>query len=227
MNNFISTIKSFEDSFEIEKNTPDSLKDVDDKLFNIFLEESTVKDYSFKKIQQNLFIDDFLKIVLDSSVSPDELSIENKINKERDIILKKKMTSQLIETILEESFEFGIKSKSELLIEEQLRINELATRNWLNEIFIDYFDDEKILIGILRIIGRFDEQVIFPQGQTMALAALNHKNPEIKELGIRAFENWGSLNSIKVLENIAIEISWLKDYKNQVIVDLKEELLCI
>ncbi|MHA1789463.1 MAG: hypothetical protein ACTSXT_09570 [Candidatus Helarchaeota archaeon] len=198
-----------------------SVQEENDCLINIF--ENEIKeidaDINIDKIFENSF-----DISFDSSISEKEPSIENKINEDRKKYLETKVTYQLIEIILDESFEFGIKSKSEILIEEQLKINELATRNWLNEIFIDYFDDEKILIGILRIIGRFAEQIIFPQGQTMALAALNHKNPEIKELGIRAFENWGTLNSIKILESIELNIEWLSEYKNQVINDLKEEL---
>jgi len=217
----------FENSLEMEQDISSSSKDLENDYLKILLDNSTANKFSFEREKEKILIDDFFNIVFDGSVMPGELSIENKLNKERNNFLKDKITSQLLETILEESFEFGIKSKSETLIEEQLQKNELATRNWLNEIFVDYFDDEKILIGILRIIGRFDERIIFPQGQTMALAALNHKNPEIKELGIRAFENWGSLNSLKILENIKIGINWLENYKDQVISDLKEELLCI
>ncbi|MBC8185471.1 hypothetical protein H8E88_30650 [candidate division KSB1 bacterium] len=169
-------------------------------------------------------LDDYLNIYFDFSVLHKTISDENRINNERESFLRKKVTNQLIETIFDESFEFGLKSKSESIIEKQLNINALATRNWLNDIFIDFFDDEKIIIGILRIIGRFEENLIFPQGQTMALAALNHKNPEIKELGIRAFENWGTFNSIKVLENIELDIDWLCEYKKQVVEDIKEEL---
>jgi len=210
------------------------MKTHEQNIIDLFENDSSLKENEFqiydnveyeeKEIEFNNDIDDIIKIFFDYSVLHKETSIENQINIKRETFLKEKLTYQLIETILEESFEFGVKSKSEILIEEQLGINALATRNWLNEIFIDYFDDEKILIGILRIIGRFDEQIIFPQGQTMALAALNHINPEIKELGIRAFENWGTLNSIKILENITIEIDWLDEYKNQVISDLKEAL---
>ena len=187
----------------------------------------TSEEIEYKK-NKNLDIikknNEFLNIYFDFSVLHKDISVENKINTERESFLKKRITNQLIETIIEESFEFGIKSKSEIIIEEQLSINALATRNWLNTIFIDYFDDERIIIGILRIIGRFDERIIFPQGQTMALAALSHKSTEIKELGVRAFENWGTYNSINVLENIDLDIEWLSDYKNQVIEDMKEEL---
>lgn len=151
-------------------------------------------------------------------------SSENKINLRRQEILQKKVTSNLVNCLIEEDFEFGFKSRSELIIREQFSINALATRNWLNELFIENFQNEKILVGLLRIIGRFEEEIIFPQGQTMALAALAHKNNEIRELGIRAFENWNSLNSLEVLKKVNIDSKWLQDYLNQVIEDLKEEL---
>jgi len=198
-----------------------------EKITDKFLPEITEEEREeHEQVNDYNINDNLLNIIIDfsNSVTHKFLSKENQINIERESFLRKYVTKQFIETILEESFEFGIKSKSEKIIEEQLKINALATRNWLNEIFIDYFNDEKIIIGIIRIIGRFDESLIFPQGQTMALAALNHKNSEIKELGIRAFENWGSYNSLRILENISINIDWLNEYKNQVVEDLKEEL---
>jgi len=151
-------------------------------------------------------------------------SSENRVNQKRQEILKEEFTNNLINCLIEEDFEFGFKSRSELVIREQFSINALATRNWLNELFIENFHNEKILLGLLRIIGRFEEEIIFPQGQTMALAALVHESNEIKELGIRAFENWNSLNSLEVLRKISVESKWLQDYLTQVIEDLTEEL---
>ncbi|MHA1894132.1 MAG: hypothetical protein ACTSX4_06505 [Candidatus Helarchaeota archaeon] len=211
-----SKIKSY---YYTDQNT---LLTIADSLIFENFEEENLEDQNIEI--SNKYHDEFLKISFDYSVTHKDISEENRINIERESFLREHLTKQFIETILEESFEFGIKSRSEKIIEEQLNINALATRNWLNEIFIDYFNDEKIIIGILRIIGRFDESVIFPQGQTMALAALNHKSAEIQELGIRAFENWGSYNSLKILENIKINVGWLNEYKDQVIEDLKEEL---
>ena len=57
----------------------------------------------------------------------------------------------------------------------------------------------------------------------MALSALSHKNDEIKELGIRAFESWGSKNSLETLKQISVEATWLKEYLDQVIHDLSTE----
>jgi len=178
------------------------------------------KDFEYNSVVLDLgFNDDF---VIDLSSSS-----ENKINLKRQENLKNEFTNNLISCLIEEIFEFGFKSKSELIIKEQFSTNTLATRNWLNEIFIDNYQNEKILIGLLRIIGRFEQSIIFPQGQTMALAALAHRNDEIKELGIRAFENWNSPNSLEVLKNVQVEVKWLNEYLNQVIEDLKEEHVII
>jgi len=151
-------------------------------------------------------------------------SSENRINQNRENFLRNSITPTFINLLREEDFEFSYKTRSEEILIEQFKINALATRNWLNELFIKYFSDEVILIGILRIIGRFNEQTIFPQGQTIALAAFSHESDEVKELGIRAFEKWCSYESLTILKKIKVETTWLQDYVNQVIIDLEEEL---
>mgnify|MGYP006430458443 CR=1 FL=1 len=154
----------------------------------------------------------------------EEDSTENKLNKVRKTILDKKITREFISLLRYEDFEFGYKTRSETFLEEQLQINELATRNWLNELFIKNYTDDTITIGILRIIGRFEPSIIFPQGQTIALAALTHKNDEIKELGIRAFEHWCSPESLEILKTMDIQAQWLKEYRDDVIADFEEQL---
>jgi hypothetical protein len=154
----------------------------------------------------------------------EEESTENKINKNRQLKLSQNLTNDFISIIKEENFEFGYKTRSEELLREQLKINELATRNWLNEIFIKYFKDQSVIIGIMRILSRFEPREIYPQGQTMAIAALAHSNDEIKELGIRAFENWPLPESLNILKNLDVSANWLKEYLEDVIQDLEEEL---
>lgn len=217
--------------FDVEDENSSKRKDEKTRLFDFnnpfetLLHKRSRKDYNTDFDNEISLLDIFNCTVEDVNIDLSS-SIENEINFKREDILQKEITPHLISTIRDEDFEFGYISQSELIIREQLTINALATRNWLNEIFVDYFDDDLILTGILRIIGRFDEKDIFPQGQTMALAALNHKTPEIKELGVRAFENWSSVNSLKILENIDTDIVWLKEYIEQVIIDLTEEV-CI
>jgi len=186
-------------------------------------QESIIDESNVGSGFENIF---FISDLFDSP-NTDVKVTENDINNSREYFLSKNISPELINLINEEEFEFGFISRSEELINKQLEINDLATRNWLNELFISNFNNDGIVIGLLRIIGRFDQEIIFPQGQTMALAALSHRNDEIKELGIRAFENWASENSIQVLKNTNIELDWLKEYKNEVISDLENELCLI
>jgi len=193
---------------------------IDDSLED---QESIIDESKVGSGFENIF---FISDLFDSP-NTDVKVTENDINNSREYFLNKNLSPELINLINEEDFEFGFISRSEELINNQLEINDLATRNWLNELFISNFNNDGILIGLLRIIGRFDQEIIFPQGQTMALAALSHRNDEIKELGIRAFENWASENSIEVLKNTNIELDWLNKYKNEVISDLENELCLI
>jgi hypothetical protein len=158
----------------------------------------------------------------DSLFDFEEDSTENKANRNRKKILDTNLTKDFINLLREEDFEFGYKTRSEAVLREQLKINELATRNWLNETFIKYFKDQTVIIGLMRILCRFEPKEIFPQGQTMAIAALSHQNNEIKELGIRAFESWGSHDSLEILMTINVEANWLNDYLQEVIKDLQE-----
>lgn len=152
------------------------------------------------------------------------LSSENYVNKHRLETLRLRFTKQLIELINEEDFEYGIENKTDLLIKDQMNLNSLATKDWINSIFVENFSNPTILIGILRIIGRLDYISTFPEGQTMAVAALSHSNVEVQECGVRAFENWGTLESLQILENLTVSTKWLQDYIDQVVQDLKKEI---
>lgn len=224
----IETGNSEKLDFDFEKLWEIGFKDFNLDLFDNIIKNSVQKREKVSVVKEKKIDLSSVNIDIDYLFNDLEIDIssssENKTNLRREEILKKEVTNTLINCLVEEDFEFGYKVRSEQIIREQFSINALATRNWLNEIFIENFHNEKVLIGILRIIGRFDEEIIFPQGQTMALAALVHENNEIKELGIRAFENWNSVNSLQILKKVKAESKWLQDYLNQVIEYLNEEL---
>ena len=148
---------------------------------------------------------------------------ENYINQRRLLRLKKQFTPKLLNLILESDFEYGIESEVDVFIQNQLKENSLVTKSWLNDIFVEYFANPVILVGILRIISRLSYYEVHPQGQVMAIAALSHNDIEVKECGVRAFENWGNLDSIKILENLHVSPSWLQEYINQVLEDLRKK----
>lgn len=136
----------------------------------------------------------------------------------------KKQTPLFLSLLKFEDFDFGYKSQSIILIEEQLKINRVATATWINELYIRNFSDDQIIIGILRLFEYFPEEAFYPQSYTIAIGSLLHKNDEIKELGLRIFENWPSIETYNILTTIETNVKWLDNYKNKIILDLKKEL---
>lgn len=219
----------FEKLFETSYSSSSEQKNIED-LDDFLSSKKPINPYP-KKYSKELFFDienetdfDSLFNEIDLLDDTEEDSTENRLNKARSSTLDKKYSRGFISLLKEEDFEFGYTTRSEKILNEQLAINALATRNWLNEIFIKNFHDHSIIIGILRIIGRFEPSAIFPQGQTIALAALSHTNDEIKELGIRAFEKWCSVESLEILKSLSFDSPWLKEYLEDVISDFEEQL---
>ncbi|KKM89296.1 hypothetical protein LCGC14_1250090 [marine sediment metagenome] len=60
----------------------------------------------------------------------------------------------------------------------------------------------------------------------MVMQALSHKDIEVQEAGVRALESWGTLECLTILElHATFTSSWLQKYANDVICDLRRELL--
>ena len=152
------------------------------------------------------------------------ISDENYINEIRQKQQRPVFERKLISYIREQHFEYGITSKSDLFISEQMSINRLATKSSLNELFVSNYENPSILIGILQVVSRIENNIVNPEGQAMALAALTHRNFEVRECGIRCFENWATKISLTILKNISTEPKWLQEYLETVIKNIEEEL---
>jgi len=178
---------------------------------------------SFLEVVESASATDMEPMFLEVLESDSALIDENFINRKRLNNLRRRFTRELLQVINQEDFEYGKENKADLLVKQQMDVNASVTKEWLNYIFVENFDNVSVLVGILRIIGHIDYDDIRPNGVTMALSALTHNDIEVKECGIRAFENWEALENIKVLENLDVMPKWLQDYINQVIIDLKKE----
>ena len=136
--------------------------------------------------------------------------------------LKSKFSRSFLDSICKSNFEFGYDSLADIFIREHLAENSL-TKTWINEIFIENFRDIGITTGILRVIAHLDYREIAPQGLTIALAALSHSSAEVRECGIRAFENWSTSEGLEILRTVKCKEKWLQDYVDQVIIDIEKE----
>ncbi|MBE1427007.1 hypothetical protein H4684_003691 [Desulfomicrobium macestii] len=130
----------------------------------------------------------------------------------------------IIDLILLQDFDYGFNSNADKYVQNIISTNKTDTALLLNSIFIENFDIKNIVTGILRIIAHLKYDDIYPVGQTMAIAALKHKDVEIRECGVRAYEIWGNQESIKALKSIKCTEKWLQDYIDQVINEITEEI---
>ena len=183
-----------------------------DLLFNQLLFDSSIKEDIFN-ISQNT------DIVFWSPSNIDE----NLINKKRALQLEKEFTQDLITYLCEDDFEYGYENRADFLVKSQMEVNMLATKEWLNKIYVNNFNKPEVLISILRLVARIQSDCIFPEGKMMAIAALSHKDPIVQECGIRAFESWGTLDSLNILQNVKVSSDWLQEYLDKVIEDIKSE----
>jgi len=148
---------------------------------------------------------------------------ENYINQSRLLKLQNQFTPKLLNLILESDFEYGIDSQVDVFIRTQMKQNSLATKHWLNDMFVKNFPNPVILVGILHIISRLSYDEVYPEGQLMATTAFSHSNFEVQECGVRAFESWGTLQSLRILNYVEVATPWLQDYINEVVKDLSRE----
>jgi len=161
--------------------------------------------------------------VVRETASSDLQSEENRAN-ERRRQLYESLTEPFLRLVEESELEYGFASELDSFLHDHLRENASVTREWLNSVFNRYFRDVAVATGILRTIAHLDWAQINPEGPTMAIAALSHVNVEVREAGIRAFENWGKPEAIDILKHVRCEEPWLQEYIAQVIHDLEEEL---
>jgi hypothetical protein len=144
---------------------------------------------------------------------------ENVLNSARKKEFAEKYIRTLRSYIREEPFEAGVLSRADYLVREMMHVNSLAAKTCLEELFLTSVGcgEFDIACGVIEIVGRLDESDVDPQGKVMAIAALAVKYGPLQEAGIRAFENWGSLESAQVLSRIDFGSEWLKHYALRVV----------
>jgi len=157
-------------------------------------------------------------------ITASDISLENSLNRQRMNRLRAIFSTKLLNLLREQDFEYGIDTPADVLVRKSFSENASITKKWLYQLFVENYDDQTVLMGILRVLSHFEHQEVIPQGPSMALAALSNVSAEVRECGIRAFENWGTLESLEVLKNAKCEEKWLNDYLQQVIAELEEEL---
>ena len=159
-----------------------------------------------------------------------ELLIEYKSNYLKSVIedesLKEKKNyeeyKQELEDILFSSeIEWGFYSEFDEFVIEH--VEDEYFMKAINEIYIQNYQNENVLIKILNAISEVEYEKVFPFGQMTAIAAVSNKSLVVQQKGIEAFERWKQEDCIPILENLDIKENWLKKYVEKIISNLKKE----
>ena len=216
--------KHVETSIEsINKSTINVESTNENRIFDHYLSLNDINN----EVAKNSFIL-IANLTNTRNVSKDELmepsssvSSQIELNNYWTFEANRKFNDTLLLIIREQDFEYGYLSAADKYFQESIKQNGFIVCEWLNRLFVARFSDHIAIIGILRIVSHMDYSMISPYGPTMALAALSHIHYEVRECGIRAFENWERKEHIELLENTKCAEKWLDDYRKQVIEDLK------
>lgn len=136
-----------------------------------------------------------------------------------------KNTPVFLRMLRDEDLEAGYSNALDDLVNDLIEKDPIIASVWLNDLYVNYYSDSKILNAVLFTISRIENQSIRFSLITMAIAGLCHKDLEIRETAIRCFENWGDNSSLKCLKTSQKDsVEWINDYKKQVIADIEKTL---
>lgn len=136
-----------------------------------------------------------------------------------------KNTPVFLRMIREENLEAGYSNSLDDMVNNLIEKDPIIAAIWLNDLYVNYYSDTKVLNAVLFTISRIENQSIRSSLITMAIAGLFHSDLEIRETSIRCFENWGDNTCLKCLKTSQEDsVEWINDYKKQVITDIEKTL---
>lgn len=200
-----------EKAFSIKKTEFARLSDTEDSLIDkirLWLLQTYEKDFAESATTKQTSLKNQTETLADAC----------KADTER---LKNNFVQNLLQLLHNVEFEFGYETPADKYVREALSKYGTFVREWINDVFLQSFDDPQTLSAILRVLSHFEYSQMYPQGMTIAIAATRHEDAEVQECGIRCFENWEAKDSIPILKNILFSESWLNDYLEDVIADLE------
>lgn len=112
-----------------------------------------------------------------------------------------------------ESLEYGVYSACDALVAEWASKLGAELGAVVQNIYLESAGNKVNLLALIKAISMLDYDRLHPHGSMIALASLSHKDVEVIEAGIRAYEHWGSKAGILALKNARVRLDWLDDYR--------------
>lgn len=136
-----------------------------------------------------------------------------------------KYTLTFVRILKRTDFEDGMTNYVSDVVEDFIKSNSFVTYSWLSTIYSSYQKDAVVLAGLLRIIEltirNEDVEILLP----IVKAGLADKSSMVQEAAIMVIEQWRTKNCLEALETSTFHSKMIEVYANQIIEELKEELL--
>jgi len=124
---------------------------------------------------------------------------------------------------LSEDLEFGKLGKTTELVKQYLKIDKDNIINELQSMGLENIKDKNIIYAIIHTFAHIDYKLVYPAGPVFALAICGvHEDIEIKDFAIQSFEIWENKSSLGYLKAIKVDIPWLKEYLDEIILQIEE-----
>lgn len=133
-------------------------------------------------------------------------------------------TKRLMSKIQYSYFEPGIWTEADAGFEQLVKKTGSLQKamSFLSEIANKNLKDEHVLEGILHILSNYSYEEIAPYGISIAIACAFNHSLVIQDLLITCLDEWNSVDSIDILKGLIIEVHWLDDYREEVLMRLEK-----
>ncbi|KSV58798.1 hypothetical protein [Acetivibrio ethanolgignens] len=128
----------------------------------------------------------------------------------------------IISLLKNDIYDPGTVTELQLYVENQLKIDKEKTQSVLQSIYLEEFEHTSLFVNLLQVISQIEYKMIEPAGPIMALAATRHWDCEVREYGLRCYENWEDPACLSVLKALYFEEKWLQNYLEMLIADFEE-----
>lgn len=127
-------------------------------------------------------------------------------------------------TLRHSVFEDGCDNEATELFNSMLSRNKYVAIAWLYEFWCDHQDDSIVFKGIIRLIGRVSDKGYWKTLFSIVRNGFTDKDTEVQEAAIMVAESWRNKNCLEALKNTVYASPWIRNYANQIIEELTEEL---
>lgn len=134
----------------------------------------------------------------------------------------KVFSAHLYDTLRNDSFVDGETCNTEIFLLKQFGyLGRKRILDYIMRFYLPNYGNYHIMCGLIHALSHFEYKDVCPQGPILALALFSHKDIEVKEFSLKAFENWKAKESVTYLEETTLEVEWLNEYRKSVIAYIK------